>query len=308
MRIRGRELVGGVAAGAVLGLGLYDALRGLDPWSLRPASCLPVGCFCEAVSGGTLAQPVNSVTSLAFVVAGVAAWLRRTDVGPRTVERRLIIGLGLVLVVLGDHQPASIVSGAGRVSVLRAKAVVLGVSSFLYHATLSYAGQVVDIAGMYLLGTLLAAGALVRRRLLHPGVAVVGYVVVNALLAVIQYVAPDTRRILFAVVLMPGIFLELAPSVRTRAIEISLGCIGLGYVLWLLDSWGTWCDSESIWQGHGAWHILGAAAAYLLVDHYRRSVGGLATRGPVAVSAPRAVLTGSPAERSPATPPARRGS
>lgn len=283
MRVRGRELVGGVAAGAVLGLGLYDALRGLDPWSLRPASCLPVGCFCEAVSGGTLAQPVNSVTSLAFVVAGVAAWLRRTDVGPRTVERRLIIGLGLVL-------------------------VVLGVSSFLYHATLSYAGQVVDIAGMYLLGTLLATGALVRRRLLHPGVAVVGYVVVNALLAVIQYVAPDTRRILFAVVLMPGIFLELAPSVRTRAIEISLGCIGLGYVLWLLDSWGTWCDSESIWQGHGAWHILGAAAAYLLVDHYRRSVGGLATRGPAPVSAPRAVLTGSPAERSPATPPARRGS
>ena len=58
--------------------------------------------------------------------------------------------------------------------------------------------------GMYLLGTLLAAGALVRRRLLHPGVAVVGYVVVNALLAVVQYMAPDTRRILFAVVLMPG--------------------------------------------------------------------------------------------------------
>lgn len=254
MRIRWHDLVGGVAAGALVGLGLYGALRGFDARSLRPATCLPAGCFCESVGHGALAQPVDSVTSLAFVAVGVAAWLRRTVVGPRTVERRLVVALGLVL-------------------------VVLGAASFLYHATLSYAGQLLDVTGMYLLGTVVGAGALVRLRLVRPGVAVLGVVVVNVVLAITQYVAPDARRILFAVVLAPGVLLELSPSLRTRAIEVSLACLGLGYGLWLLDSWGTWCDAESIWQGHGAWHLLGAAAAYVLVDHYRQSVGGRATRG-----------------------------
>lgn len=60
------------------------------------------GSDCEALSEGLIAQPINAVTSLAFVVAGVIIWFRlpadqRWRAGGGYALLVILIGLGSVL-------------------------------------------------------------------------------------------------------------------------------------------------------------------------------------------------------------------
>ena len=41
----------------------------------------------------------------------------------------------------------------------------------------------------------------------------------------------------------------------------------VAFGIWLLSTNG-WCDPDSIWQGHAAWHLLCAVAAYWLFRLY----------------------------------------
>lgn len=261
------------AAGRAVRAGLLTAVVGvaLAAWivgtrsgwtDLAPATCMPDGCFCEAVRPDGLAQPVNSITSLAYVGLGSWAWLRRP-----AVER-------------APAQTRALVRSAGVVLVL------LGVGSFVYHGTLTLVGQVLDVQGMYLLGMLILLAALVRRGTMAPRVAPWLYVAACAALAVAQVAAPDSRRFLFALVLLPGIVLEALPSTtgvavrspQTVAYRTGVGLLVAAYAVWLLDNAGIVCDPTSLLQGHGLWHVLTAVAAVLIVSHYLRTPGGASER------------------------------
>src|SRR5688572_22117478 len=87
-----------------------------DGW--KPASCMPDGCFCEAIRDGVIRQPLNALSSLAFVIVGV-------------------------LVVLAMR----------RMSVFALAMAVIGFGSAFYHASLGFVGQFVDVTGMYLIAT-----------------------------------------------------------------------------------------------------------------------------------------------------------
>jgi hypothetical protein len=255
--MRWRPVLLAAAATAVAGAGvvlLVDLSRSaLEAW--RPATCLPAACFCEAVRAEGLAQPVNTLTSLAYVLLGVwalAGGVRGSDLDrPTTLLMR---GVGVAL-------------------------VLLGLGSALYHGTLTFAGQVLDVQGMYVLGTLLVTGALVRRGSLPPRAALWVLLVATGVLLVTQVAWPDSRRLLFGLVLVPGIVLEALPSTTGRAwpasastpFRVGLGLLAAAYLLWVLDATGVLCDPTSPWQGHGAWHVLTAAAAVLVVAHYARS-------------------------------------
>jgi hypothetical protein len=238
------------ATGAVLVV-LVDAARaGLAAW--RPATCLPAECFCEAVRPEGLAQPVNTLTSLAYLLLGLwalAGGVPAPDRDRRTARLMSAVGVALVL---------------------------LGVGSALYHGTLTFVGQVLDVQGMYLLGTLLIVGALLRRSVLPPGWAPWVLLAANAVLLATQVAWPDSRRVLFGLVLLPGIVLEALPGTTGRAWPASVSppfraglvLLVVAYGLWLLDDAGVLCDPTSVWQGHGGWHVLTAAAAVLVVAHY----------------------------------------
>jgi hypothetical protein len=228
---------------------------------LAPATCLPDGCFCEAVRPDGLAQPVNSLTSLAYVALGSWAWLRRQALfRARSQTRALVRSAGAVL-------------------------VLLGMGSFVYHGTLTLVGQVLDVQGMYLLGMLILLAALVRRGTVAPRVAPWLYVAACAGLAVAQVAAPESRRFLFALVLLPGIVLEALPSTtgvavrspQTVAYRTGVGLLVAAYTVWLLDNAGIACAPTSVLQGHGLWHVLTAVAAVLLVSHYLGTPGGRAS-------------------------------
>lgn len=220
--------------------------------TLRPATCLADGCFCEAPTAGLLAQPVDAISSLAFVALGAWVLVARRDLpGPGIREHRLVPIAGAIL-------------------------CAIGLGSFFYHATLSYLGQFLDIFGMYLLGVLLILGALYRSGRLSFRAAAIAFVAANVVLAVVQYAVPDARRILFAVILVPGLVLEslrstTGPAVsgwRLRYLAPAIGLVVVAFAFWLIDQVGLVCDPWALWQGHGVWHVLTAIAAYLLVVHY----------------------------------------
>ncbi|MGW5240439.1 ceramidase domain-containing protein [Monashia sp. NPDC004114] len=209
------------------------------------ATCLTSRCFCELVRPDGIAQPANAWSSLGFVVAGIAAILALRP--PARRERTLVVLLGGSL-------------------------VAVGVGSFLFHATLTLWGQFVDVLPMYAVGCVLLAGAVVRLGWVAPRAAAFGGGALLVLLGVALWVWPESRRVLFAAVLLPGIVLELVRARRSptsaRWLYVGLGLLGTAYLVWVLDQTGAWCDPSGWLQGHALWHLLGAGAGWCLAKHY----------------------------------------
>ena len=221
------------------------------------ATCLATRCFCELVRPEGVAQPANAWSSLGFGVAGVAAILAVAPAARR--ERTLVVLLGVAL-------------------------VAVGAGSFLFHATLTLWGQFLDVLPMYAVGCVLLAGAVVRLGWVSARTATVEGLALVVVLGTALWLWPESRRGLFAAVLLPGIVLELvrarsSPS-SPRWLYLGLGLLLTAYVLWVLDQAGVWCDPTSALQGHALWHLLGAAAGWCLAKHYEASSGPPRRLGP----------------------------
>jgi hypothetical protein len=132
---------------------------------------------------------------------------------------------------------------------------------------------------MYIFGTLLTIGALIRRRSVTIQQAIWLFIIANILLATVQYMYPEARRILFAALLIPGIIIEFLPGTigtavsfdRIKYMVMGLALLVAAYAIWLLDQNGIICWPKSIMQGHAVWHILTAAAGYMIIFHYIRT-------------------------------------
>ena len=214
-----------------------------------PATCLDQGvtlsprCFCEAIRDDLLRQPANALSSLAFVVAGGAAYIRRRALPAGSRERALA--------------PA-----------LTATLVALGAGSLAYHGTLTFAGQLLDVQGMYLLGLLLVGGALWRAGTLTGRQAAVALVAALVALIAAQVAFPEARRWLFALVVVPGILLEWRRAPASRPLRLAVAVLLIAYAVWVADDRGWWCEPTSWLQGHALWHLLTALSGGLLVQHY----------------------------------------
>lgn len=219
---------------------------------LPPATCVETGCFCEPLAEVVPGQLVASLSSLLFVVLGLWAALGPV---PPSAERTLIPIAGLAM-------------------------MFIGASSFIYHATLTFVGQFLDVFSMYTLGLLLALGASWRSGRLSGRASLLWFVGLSVVLGVVQEAYPDARRILFAILLLPGVILELTPRVtghpptspRVRWVYAGLAAIVLAFVIWGLDQTPLLCSPSGFAYGHALWHALGALAAYFLTLHYRATL------------------------------------
>src|ERR1700751_1697672 len=79
--------------------------------------------FCEALTPGPLAQPANAVSSLAFCAVGLSLY--------RTMKERNALLLFPI------------------------SAFLVGITSFLYHASWTFFFQVFDVSSMFMLSFLL---------------------------------------------------------------------------------------------------------------------------------------------------------
>ncbi|MBK9123815.1 MAG: hypothetical protein IPM16_11945 [Chloroflexi bacterium] len=122
MSISTRDLL---VTGLVSALLIIVTLAGLSlvpasTWdAMRPATCLPTACFCEApLTTESIRQPVNAVSSLAYVIPG--AWM--------------LVTAGQVAV--------GVIFGTGHRIMMGLSAIVIGVGSAFYHGSLTFVGPV----------------------------------------------------------------------------------------------------------------------------------------------------------------------
>ncbi len=245
---------------SALALGILHAAGPV--WSLYPpATCLGTHCFCELPrTGQLLLQPANTVSSLGFVLVGAWIMLDAVNAGVQGAGGRAL--------------------GVASTLLMGLCAIVIGVGSVLLHATLTLWGQFADVVGMYLLGSFLITWALRRVLGWSDAVTAVVYVALAGLCIMLLWIAPETRRWLFAVVLVTAIALEWGLA-RPRRLGVvparflaGLLANTVAFALWILDQTRIVCAADSWWQGHAAWHLLGAVAvacsfAYFRGEHTR---------------------------------------
>lgn len=159
----------------------------------------------------------------------------------------------------------ALVRGLPEGRVLGLSTTLIGASSLFFHATFTFLGMWLDLAGMYLFVTFLALSAFGFGPRLAPALAGV-----NAGLGVLTWFLPGARRWVFAALAAAAAAAQLrARPADRRFLWAALGLLGAGFALWSADYWGVACAPDSLFQGHAAWHLFGAAAAGAVYLHLR---------------------------------------
>ncbi|HKZ20524.1 MAG TPA: hypothetical protein VJQ57_10470 [Acidimicrobiia bacterium] len=191
---------------------------------------------CERVLSGFLGQPVNTITSLGFVVAGLIAYRR----GARPPTATLIAAVGVGSVVFHGPMPSW--------------------AEFVHDLTIGWMLVWVILTEMKWLRwwmlTFLAVG----------------------LLMLVPAIADPSQAVLSggAVVLI----------LRRPEGYLAVGLLAIGAIVGTLSRTGwPWCRPDSVWQGHGFWHLASAAALALWAlsprqPSARGSAGSVSGPGP----------------------------
>lgn len=215
-------------------------------------------CFCETPRRGLVAQPANTFSNLGFVAVGLAI--------AAAVDRRRVFA--------ARRNPLNAWPFYG--TTFAVVTALLGPGSMFLHGSLTRWGGRVDVASMYLYASLLVAYAslrlfhLSRARFAALFAALFGALLATALLRAVR-VEP-----LFGLLLATVVALELrirrrpGHRIEMRWLLAAGACFGLAFAIWVPSlSGGALCDPGSWLQGHGAWHLLCAAAAGCLFVYLR---------------------------------------
>ena len=152
--------------------------------------------------------------------------------------------------------------------------IIIGVGSAFYHASLTFIGQFFDVFGMFLLAAFMLVYAWERIYKLQPRITLALYLLLNAGLTWLQIAIPDTRRYVFALVLMVALLFEYyfrmkaKPQIEVRWLRIGVGLLAGAYIIWISDNTRIVCFENSILQGHAIWHLLGAVSVIFLHQYY----------------------------------------
>jgi hypothetical protein len=218
------------------------------PRALAPA--LPAGCpwsgftppnvdWCEEELWGWIVNPANTWSNLAYVALGVWMW--------RAARGRPDLRL---------FGPA---------------AVLVGIFSFVYHASYTWALQFLDFVGMFLFCfTVIARNAtrlgwIEPRR--EPRFFALGVAGASALVPVLfEHGVAIQLTVAACIAAALGQEAGLArraasPARRSRSYAAGLALLGLAGLASLLDVTRAACDPSNHWlQGHAIWHLLSALA------------------------------------------------
>ena len=212
--------------------------------------------FCE-VSDGPLEQPVNTLSNLGFVVAGLAVAVRAGRPG----------GLGRSTM---SRMP-------GLATAYACLVVLLGPGSMAMHATESALGGHLDMLSMYLVAAFAASYAAMRRWRRGPLFMAVAFAAaVGACELVGTFgghvpVVDFAGNLAFGALLLIALVLErqLAVALDLRWLVAAVAALAVAFAVWNTAKTGAFgCFPHSVYQGHGVWHLLCAVSAYCLFRLY----------------------------------------
>ncbi|NDL55930.1 hypothetical protein [Phytoactinopolyspora mesophila] len=205
-------------------------------WGPATAPSLPASSDCEAFTGGFWGQPVNSVTSLAFVAVGAA--------------------------ILVAYR-----SGGRGVATYALLTAATGAGSFIFHGPAPQWSELVHDAPLVALLAYVATDAaadVLGRRLsalwwLLPTAATV-------LLTGFAGPGGTVAQVLVGAAAGAAVLLRFwRRSTTRRTILIAGVVLGAGALIGALSrTGGPWCDPDSLIQGHGIWHLFAAAGLWFL--------------------------------------------
>jgi hypothetical protein len=220
---------------------------------------LPPGCpwsgftppnldWCEEELCAWIVNPADTWSNLLYVALGVFMWHAARRAGRRD------------LALFG---PAS---------------VLVGVFSFAYHASYTWALQFLDFVGMFLFCfTVLARNASrlgwiePRRETRFFGIGVLGASALVPVLFELGFPIQLTVAACIAVALgQEAALRRRAPGVAfPRSYPLGLALLGAGAIASALDLTRVACDPRNHWlQGHAVWHVLTALALYAFFRFY----------------------------------------
>ena len=245
---------------------LYNMEGDWSKW--QQATCLEteLGCFCEKPRDTLVRQPVNTFTNLAFSVVGVVVLME-------TIQQQINLKRKL-------NETERL--GQAFACLYAISQIILGAGSGWYHASLSFWGQWIDNAAMYLTVTAPALYALSSIRLAQGTKNMVTryvaeWLTVNIFLGLLVLYVPSTRRWVFVALILAMLLAEVYARVRmpNRAKVAKLSTLACAFVsfavaffIWTMDIKHIWCWPESVIQGHGIWHILDGFAAFFIFMYY----------------------------------------
>jgi hypothetical protein len=218
-----------------------------DPWAIFGEKTFD---FCEEYLAGWVHAPLNAWTNLAYVAAGIVIlflYLRRRNAGP------------------------------GSSWLMAPIAALIGITSFLFHASGTYFFQVFDLSSMFLFTSYLMVTNIVRitgkKKLFVPLFIASMVVTITGTLILRQNLAGILFDLEIAVALVIEYLLRRrgfrAPSYRP--LFLSLGLFLLAWIPWFLDFARVVCDPQNhLFQLHALWHFITAAALVFAFLFYRR--------------------------------------
>lgn len=221
------------------------------PWvPLREWGGLPNVKWCEETLCAVVAEPANTWSNLAFLVAAAGLWWVTRNHPSRTVR---------------FWAPATF---------------WVGVTSLVYHATVAFVTQVFDFWGMYfffalvLLLNLVRMGSLAKEKLF-----LTLWISIFALTALTVVVAKLNLPVqgIIGVLLLATLVTEVLATKRSAApvkhayLFGGLALIFIAGAFSASDASRAWCDPSShVFQGHAIWHVICAAGISVAHFHYRQ--------------------------------------
>lgn len=217
------------------------------PWHALERLGPPNVKWCEARLCAWVNEPANAWSNLAFVAVALAiVWISRADPPSAPSLRRFAPTVALV-----------------------------GLGSFIFHASNTYVTQLLDFLGMYLFCGLLLGLNAARLGWIAPrrvtAVVLLGALGLTAITAVIvRYGAPIQLNVLLLVLAIVVTEARCGPA-RRGAFYGALALLAAGLLASYLDVSRSWCDPDDhFFQGHALWHLLSALSLLLSYFHYRR--------------------------------------
>jgi hypothetical protein len=218
---------------------------------------------CESLANGFLAQPINAVSSLAFVVAGFLLFWAATRDGYRGP---LIVGFSVTM-------------------------VAVGIGSVAFHGPGGVVADWVHDGSITALLVLIVAAEIGNAIGWNQRRVVAGWAAVSAVLWSVEWIwsrAGDTLNAPLAAFAVVGVLATQRAEApkreeRTRGILVGLAILGLGGVIMLLSrTGGPLCAPNSLLQGHAIWHVLAAFGILVYARSRTAVVAGpvTASRGP----------------------------
>lgn len=244
--------------------GEFPAYALMQPWrGLQPATCMPDACFCERLRTGVIRQPVNTWSNLAFISVGVMALavaVHDFTLAPLPKRANLMRTNCVYPIIYG------------------AVTVLIGLGSTLYHSSLAFVWQTVDVTSIYLLASFMLLYNLSRMRRMKGGVFVGIYLLANLVMGYAAIRWPGTRRYIVVLLILAVLVCEIIvckkrrPRTDIRFFQAALVSLALAGVSWVLDIGRVLCLPNSLLQAHALWHVFMAMTIGFVYFYYRSEV------------------------------------